>query len=161
MKSIFTDINGKSYQNTVPSGLVQPGIWNRQVENFIPQMDNSVAELISKATHPFVTKINDFICDESLYFDGHVLLVGDALFSIRSNAAVASEQAALQCLLLEKVWRGEISSEAWHREISIFGKSMVLFSRAWGGVTLGTFFQALKSTVGFLWFVLKAKLRLV
>lgn len=158
MASLFTDTDGKVHQNTIPTGLVQLEAWKHQQAAFISQMSGPVAELISKTSSPFVTKVNEVLCDQASYYDGHLVLVGDALATIRPHTALATDQAAMHSVSLAKVWRGEMTLETWGREVTVYGKRMVLQGRVVGLLGQGTSLMFLKSLLVYIWFLVKGKL---
>jgi len=158
MASLFTGTDGKVHQNTVPSGLVRLEAWKRQQAAFISQMTPPMAELISKTGSPFVTKVNEVLCSQGSYYDGHLVLVGDALATIRPHTALATDQAARHSLSLGKVWRGEMTLDTWNREATVYGKRMVLLGRVVGLLGQGTFLIVLKSLLVYIWFLVKSRL---
>ncbi|KAI0913937.1 FAD binding domain protein [Ustulina deusta] len=129
LREFFTDIHGKQHHNTVPRGLVQPAVWERVLKSKLPQMVDPFAELLGKTERPFITKINDALCTSPSFYNGHVILVGDALTTFRPHVGAATEQAARHCLAMEKVSNGEKALAAHNREVGIHAKSMWLFNR--------------------------------
>ncbi len=88
----------------MPVGLVRPEIWSKHLAAHLPSVAEPFAEVISKCKDPFVTKVNDALSEKASFYDGHVVLVGDALCTVRPHLAAATEQAAGHCLSLGKVW---------------------------------------------------------
>ncbi|KAI1418546.1 FAD binding domain protein [Hypoxylon sp. FL1857] len=158
MAEIFTDVDGNYHRNTVPRGLVQPSVWDRVRTSVRPQMATPFAELLEKTKSPFVTKINDALCTEPSFYDGHVILVGDALTAFRPHIGLATEQAALHSLTLDKVDRGEKTHDTWIREIRIYARSMFLLNRLMGEFGTGSTFSFLKAAITYLAYSIKIKL---
>ncbi|KAK4185261.1 hypothetical protein QBC35DRAFT_21179 [Podospora australis] len=132
LDQVLTDIHGYKHSNTVPSGLINPEIWKKHLANTVPSLSPTFAELLLKTENPFVTKVNDAICERATYHDGHVILVGDALSTFRPHFALATEQAAKHCLALGKVWDGETTLEQWEKEAIIWATKIRLGSRTMG-----------------------------
>ncbi|KAI0534390.1 FAD binding domain protein [Xylaria digitata] len=158
MKSVFTDTRGVLHRFTVPKGLVQPQVWSHHLQRFIEQMAPPVAELLSKST-PFVTKIDDYMSSQGSFFDGHVILVGDALAAPRPHIASATEQAAQHCLQLADVLTGKSSLQSRDQQALVEGKSALLRSRKVGLQLLGSFVSYRVAVLVEWWFHFKQKLR--
>ncbi|KAK2616080.1 hypothetical protein N8I77_002789 [Diaporthe amygdali] len=157
--AIFTDSSGRRYQRTVPQGSVDPRTWDRFRGPLVARMAAPFAELVSATTDPFVTKVSDVLCSKASFFDGHVVLVGDALATYRPHAGKATDQAASHCRELAKVWQGEKSLASWDFEACVNAKKMYLLSRLMGEFGRGTWFSFLRSIVSYLVFVVGARLR--
>ncbi|KAI0532018.1 FAD binding domain protein [Xylaria digitata] len=158
MRDFFTDIHGKQHHNTVPRGFVQPAVWERVLKSKLPQMVDPFAELLGKTEMPFVTKINDALCTSPSFYNGHVILVGDALTTFRPHVGAATEQAALHCLAMEKVSNGEKALAAHVREVGIHAKSMWLLNRIVGEFGQGSMFSFLKAVFFYIAFLVRVKL---
>ncbi|RYP93224.1 hypothetical protein DL770_000699 [Monosporascus sp. CRB-9-2] len=155
---ILTGTDGKLRKNTVSSGLVNPQVWDRVRAAVDPRMAAPFAELLGKTDQPFVTKVNDAICSAPRHCDGRVVLVGDALTTIRPHTALATEQAARHCLLLGKARKGEISMEDWDHEVCVYARRMLLLSRLVGELGQGSTWMFLKSVYRYLMFMIRLKL---
>jgi 2-polyprenyl-6-methoxyphenol hydroxylase-like FAD-dependent oxidoreductase len=108
----------------------------------------------------FVTKVNDALCATASFHDGRVLLVGDALAAFRPHFAVATEQAARQCLALGRVWQGELGGLGeWEREVTGYGERMFLASRVLGAFGLGRWWELVKGVGVFVGFLVRGRVR--
>lgn len=135
LTEVLTDISGRTHSNTVPAGLVHSEVWRQHLAARIDQMSAPVSKLISSTEKVFVTKVNDALCDQAVFCDGKVVLVGDALSTFRPHLAVATEQGAKNCLGLGRVWNGEISLQEWEQE------AMAHATKTWSvSRVLGTWF---------------------
>ncbi|KAH8896855.1 FAD binding domain-containing protein [Thozetella sp. PMI_491] len=157
MDFILTDINGTLHQNTVQANLIPPETWKQQFAGVVGQMLPPVVELISKTSQPFVTKVNDMHCKIPSFYDGRVVLVGDAMTAIRPHSAIASDHAATHCSLLSKVWRNEMSMAMWDRAVLFTGERLALQSRALGILGQGTIYSFFKALIGYIWFLVRAR----
>ena len=94
------------------------------------------AELVSKTTDPFISSVSDTITPRASFFDGKLLLVGDALTLFRPHVALSANQAAVDCLQLEKMLEGKISTKEWERKALQYGARTRLLS-----VMTGNYYQ--------------------
>ncbi|KAI1261713.1 FAD binding domain protein [Xylariaceae sp. FL1019] len=156
LKDAFTDIHGKSHRNTVPRGLVRPEVWDRVRKQ--AEVAGPFAEVLAKVRSPFVTKINDAISESSSFYDGQVVLVGDAFASFRPHAAAATEQAAFHSHSLEEVYRGEKTQADWDNEARVYSRHMVLLNRIIGDFGRGAILSLIRSLVLYILFLVWRKL---
>ena len=157
MTAIFTDVNGKLHPNTVPRGLVNPDVWTAQVARYLPEMTAPLAEVVSKTPKIFVTKVGEAQCSTPTFYDGRVVLVGDAFTGFRSHLGMASEQAARHCLQLDKVWRGEMTQKERDNEANFYAKRFILLNRMVGLTGLGLVVAVLKAIVAYTWLIIQYK----
>ncbi|KAL4921613.1 hypothetical protein BDW62DRAFT_208206 [Aspergillus aurantiobrunneus] len=151
MKQIFTDIHGKLHSNTVPQGLLNPGLWATQLARYLPQMTKPLAEVISSTSRVFVTKVGEAQCTSPTAFNGHLVLVGDAFTGFRSHLGKASEQAAQHALQIDRVWHGEISQQERNREAVFYVKRLVLLNRLMGFTGLGWVWAVVETGLAYIW----------
>jgi hypothetical protein len=158
MASVFTDVDGKVHPNTVAQGLLNPDVWAGQLARFLPQMTAPLAEVVTKTPRPFVTKVGEAQCSTASFYNGHVVLVGDAFTGFRSHLGMASEQAARHCLQMDKVWRGVMTQEERDQEAAFYAKRFLLLNRMVGLTGLGLVLTVLKTAVSYVWLMIKYKL---
>ena len=157
MADIFTDTNGKTHLNTVSQGLVKPDLWGRQKDRYLEQMILPLAEIIDKTPRPFISKVADLDGTDhpSSFFDGRLVLVGDAYNAFRPHLGMASEQAARHCWQMDRVWRGEITQEKRDREAALYAKRFILLNRFVGLMGMELWFQLLRTVISYVWLMLK------
>lgn len=160
MTAIFTDIHGKLHPNTVPQGLVNPDIWSQQIANYLPQMISPLAEVVTKTPRVFVTKVGEAQTGTTTFYNGHLVLVGDAFTGFRSHLGMASEQAARHCLQMDKVWKGEMMQAEREEEATFYADRYILLNRLIGFTGLGLIFALLQTMVLYLWLVAKHRVGL-
>lgn len=160
LDEVLTDANGVVHGNTVPAGLVRPEVWRRHLAGALPRMARPFADLLAATRDPFVTKVNDALCEAArpVFRDGRVVLVGDALAAFRPHLAIATEQAARHCLALGRVWEGGLPLDRWGREARAHGKSMWLASRVLGAFGLGRWWELLMVACVYVAFLVRLKL---
>ena len=160
MTSIFTDVHGDVHSNTVPQGLVNPKVWARQVARFLPQMIEPLAEIVTKTPRPFVTKVGEAQCSTASFYDGRLVLVGDAFTGFRSHLGMASEQAARHVVQMDKVWRGQMTQQERDQEAILYARRFTLLNRMIGLTGLGLVWAVLKTAVAYIWLMIDHKLDL-
>ena len=128
----MTDATGKKHRNTLPIGKMSPTVWNKQKDIASKTLPSAFAELIHKTTQPFITIVSDIASTQASFFDGRLLLVGDALVPFRPHVACSTNQAALNALLLEKMLNGDINLAQWERQVLNYAHATRLRSITWG-----------------------------
>ena len=128
----MTDVTGKRHHNTLPIGKMNPKVWNRQRAIAEETLPAPFAELINKTTQPFITTVTDIVSSQASFFNGKLLLVGDALVPFRPHVACSTNQAALDALLLEMMLRGDIDLAQWERRVMEYAHLTRLRSITWG-----------------------------
>jgi hypothetical protein len=161
MAAIFTDINGKLHSNTVPQGLVNPKVWGAQVARYLPQMTAPLADVISNTPNPFITKVGEAQCRAASFYDGHLMLIGDAFTGYRSHLGMASEQAARHCLAVEKVMSGHLSPEQYHREAVFYADRFILLNRCIGLSGMGWLSSLVWTALSYAWLMVSYRTGLV
>ncbi|KAE8389870.1 hypothetical protein BDV23DRAFT_172739 [Aspergillus alliaceus] len=161
MAAIFTDVHGKLHPNTVPHGQINPNIWSKQIARYVSQMTPPLAEIVTKTPRPFVTKVGEAEATRSSFYDGRLILVGDAFTGFRSHLGMASEQAARHCLQMNRVWRGEITQEQRDREATLYARRFLLLNRMIGLTGLGLVWGVCRTGVAYVWLMVQHKLSLV
>jgi len=157
MREIFTDREGRLHRNTVPQGLVQPRAWSRQLERYRMKMVLPMAEVISKTANPFVTKVGEVVSGASSFYDGHLVLMGDAYTTYRTHLGMASEQSAWHIMQMDKVWREEGTMEEHDKTLALYSKKFILLNRAMGYLGLGMMGPLTKTLAALLWLLAKEK----
>lgn len=128
----MTDCDGHRHANMVPIGKVAEDVWAKQRTHGKSVLARPFAELLENTRQPFISAISDSIAPRASFFDGKLLLVGDAFALFRPHIALSTNQAALHCILLEKVLKGEMSLSEWEREVIQYGRKTRLLSIAFG-----------------------------
>ena len=131
----MTDSDGHHHHNTLPPGKMRSDIWSKQKTYAESALARPFAELVSKTTEPFISSVSDAITHRASFFDGKLLLVGDALTLFRPHVALSANQAAVDCLQLEKTLSGKISIKQWERKALQYGARTRLLSIMTGNYT--------------------------
>lgn len=113
---------------TVLTSLVQPHVWDRQKQRSTEILPPQFAEIVSKTDKPFVQAITDVEpppkeTKVGRLLNGKAALVGDALAGFRPHTAASTSQAAFDALLLERVFAGELSWNAYEAQVLGFAQT--------------------------------------
>lgn len=65
------------------------------------------AELVELTERPFIQAIGDVFSSQTVFYDGQVILVGDAVAGFRPHTAASTSQAAFHALELDKYLRAD------------------------------------------------------
>ena len=120
LTELMTDVDGFEHRISIPAGKVRPELWAQQQKIarilFIPPY----LEVIEKIASPFVHLVTDFCTPQASFVNGKVLLVGDASALLRPHVAFSTNQAAFQCMMVEKLVKGETTLKQWDWQITRF-----------------------------------------
>lgn len=125
----LTDMDGNFHHNSVPAGKLDPKVWAQQCAHGETMLDPAYLELVKATRQPFVSTIRESYSPRLAFLSNKLLLVGDGSNLMRPTAGMSMNNAAIQCLLMKKVFKGEITIEQWQQQCLATGWSLVLFSR--------------------------------
>jgi len=111
----MTDGEKKHHRYTIPISKIAPKVWEHQKALARKNLSPLFAELITKVKRPFIQVITDLISPYAVFFQGKVLLVGDALAILRPSSALGRNQAARSAMNLVAVLEGAMSFEEWEK----------------------------------------------
>ena len=112
----MTDRNGKRHHWTMPRGLMRDTVWSAQQEIAARTLSPAVAELAAHISDPLLQVISVCHSPQAAFYEGRVLLVGDALSQLRPHSGKGIQQAAAHCVQVERLVRGEIGVTEWETE---------------------------------------------
>lgn len=135
LKENMTDVDGHRHRNTLPAGKIRPEVWAKLKAHAAEVLEPSFLELINKTTEPFISTVRDCASPRASFFDGRLLLVGEALTLMRPHTGMSFSHAAVNCLLLQ-VFEGEISLADWEKEVLQYAERTRLQS-----MVMGNYFQ--------------------
>ena len=121
---LMTDVEGRLHHFTLPAGKMQPQIWEQQRRYAGEILPPQFAELVAKTKQPFVQAIADVLSPTNVFFEGKVLLVGDAVAGFRPHSAASTNQAAFDAQLLGRLLEGKLTLEEWERETMDYARYM-------------------------------------
>jgi len=123
-RDLMTDVNGKLNTTTLHAGKMRPEVWQQQKDYARRVLPPQFADLVCETKEPFVQAITDSISNENIFADGKVLAVGDAVAGFRPHTAASTSQAAYHALLLEKVFKNDMSWGEWQDEVLNYARRM-------------------------------------
>ena len=132
LTDILTDTDGHLHQHSVPVGRLRTEVWARQKAVAQKTLPRPFLEVLEKITAPFVTVVSDTSAPRASFFEGKVLLVGDALTLFRPHIALSTNQGAFQSLLLRTVLEGQLTMEDWEAQVMQYARRGRLRSISWG-----------------------------
>ena len=130
------DVNGYTHRNTLPAGNTKPETWQKQKNHASWVLNPPFLKLVNKTAEPFISTVNDCASTKASFLDGKLLLVSEALTLLRPHTSMSFNQAAVNCLLLQRALKGEMSMMQWEREVLRYAEKNRLLS-----VCVGSYFQ--------------------
>ncbi|KAI9876341.1 MAG: hypothetical protein M1830_006738 [Pleopsidium flavum] len=121
---LMTDSHGKRHHNTLPIGGMRKEIWEQQQDYAKKILPPQFAEIVTKTQQPFIQAITDVLSPKNSFFDGKVLLIGDAVAGFRPHTAASTSQAAFDAQKLDEMVRGDISRVEWERNTMEYARHM-------------------------------------
>lgn len=117
LKKILTDRDGISHKYSLGVGKMDPEIKQEQRNKVTAILPPQFCEVFQKIELPFIQAVTDNLTTKSVFMNGKVLLIGDAVAGLRPHTGAGTAQAALHALLLKKVFDGEdgMSIEEWEK----------------------------------------------
>lgn len=123
----------------LPTGKMAPHVWKAQIELGLRILPLPFREVIEKIEQPFISACYTTPAIQVLFFDGHVLLLGDALSQFAPNAGQSTNQGARNALALKKVLHGEMTLAQWERESLSYAHVTRPASLSWGSGYLSSY----------------------
>ncbi|KAK3390008.1 monooxygenase [Podospora didyma] len=115
LDEILTDFNGRRHRITVPPGQIDPKAWKRQQAIARERLPPQLAEVVCKASRPFVQAVTDVISPANEFLGGKVVLIGDALASFRPHTVASTSQAAFNAMVYADYVEGKVDKNEWKR----------------------------------------------
>ena len=107
-KDLMTDSDGKTHHVTLPIGKMREDILEQQRHYAKKVLPPQFAEIVCGTKQPFIQAITDVISPRNSFFDGKLLLIGDAVAGFRPHTAASTSQAAFDAQKLHELMNGEI-----------------------------------------------------
>lgn len=123
-EELMTDTDGHKHHYTLPAGKMRPAVLEKQKHHASAVLPPRFAELVRKTTHPFIQAITDVISPRAAYFDGRLLLIGDAVAGFRPHTAASTSQAAFDAMMLGEMVRGEMTLIEWTENVMGYARGM-------------------------------------
>lgn len=124
LEGLMTGTDDKRHPITLPVGKMRPEILNRQRAHAKKILPPQFAEIVCDTQQPFIQAITDVIATQNSFFDGKVLLIGDAVAGFRPHTAASTSQAAYDAQLLYDYMKGEMDREEWEKRTMEYARDM-------------------------------------
>jgi 2-polyprenyl-6-methoxyphenol hydroxylase-like FAD-dependent oxidoreductase len=124
LEELMTDIHGRRHAITLPVGTMNPDVWSKQKAQASKVLPPQYAEVVHKTEQPFIQAVTDVISPQNSFFDGKVLLVGDALAGFRPHTAASTSQAAFDALRMGEWFGGEIDKKTYDTRVLEYAKEL-------------------------------------
>ncbi|KAH7396874.1 hypothetical protein DE146DRAFT_657993 [Phaeosphaeria sp. MPI-PUGE-AT-0046c] len=136
-RDTMTDMAGRQHRVTVPRDAVSTAAWASRVLRARKVLPSPWQEMVVTSESPFVTAITGFESEKAVFFEGKLLLAGDALTQFRPHLGSSCNLPALQALKLIDVLAGKLPISKWENEIVSYSKEFAARSIAAGqfGIT--------------------------
>jgi len=121
-EELMTDSNGEKHRITLPPGKMQSKVWDKYKEVARNRLPPQFAEVICKTKYPFAQAITDVISPRNSFFDGKVLLIGDALAGFRPHTVASTSQAAFDAMVLADMVAGKITHDDFVQQTIQFAR---------------------------------------
>lgn len=117
LKKILTDSAGVTHTCSLGIGKSDPNVKQEQIKAAKAILPPPLAEVFQKVEHPFIQAVTDNLALKSAFMGGKLFLVGDTLAGLRTHTAAGTAQAAMNALLLKKVFENDrgMSIEEWEK----------------------------------------------
>ncbi|KAI1751517.1 hypothetical protein F4782DRAFT_187079 [Xylaria castorea] len=122
LEEIMTDCNGRRRPITMPPGMTDPKAWEKQRKLARERLPPQFAEIVCGTKKPFVQAVTDVLSPEHEYWDGKVILIGDALAGFRPHTVASTSQAAFDAMIFADYIDGKVSREEWKRQTLGFAR---------------------------------------
>lgn len=128
----MTDNKGIQHNVTVPASSLRSDVWQAQLlrrKESLPALWNAI---FSNSNVPLLTAIRSFDNSVASFYNGKVLLVGEAYTQIRPHLGASCDIAALQALVLAQVLNEGKAIGEWESEVAEYASKMSIASQATG-----------------------------
>lgn len=122
LKEIMTDRNGRRRAITMPPGMTDFQAWEKQRTLARERLPPQFAEVVCGTQRPFVQAVTDVLSPEHEYWNGKVVLIGDALAGFRPHTVASTSQAAFDAMIFADYIDGKVSREEWKRQTLGFAR---------------------------------------
>ncbi|KAF1968446.1 FAD/NAD(P)-binding domain-containing protein [Bimuria novae-zelandiae CBS 107.79] len=124
LAKLMTDIEGVRHRITIPPGKTDPEAWEKQREIAKEKLPPQFAEIVRATKKPFVQAVTDVISSTNEFFDGQVILLGDALAGFRPHTVASTSQAAFDAMILADRLRGDVTKKEWKKQTMAYARTI-------------------------------------
>jgi hypothetical protein len=131
----MTDTNGVRHNHTVTAGLLNPRSWEAQLarrRDVITPLWQRMFAISTAHKLPLLTAIRSFDNTTSSFFDGKLLLAGEAFIQIRPHLGASCSIPGLQALSLVQALKGEKTRDDADGEVAAYAIKQAIGSKMTG-----------------------------
>ncbi|KAF2026914.1 hypothetical protein EK21DRAFT_102878 [Setomelanomma holmii] len=115
-RELMTDAEGQYHRITMPPGKTDPQAWKKQRKIASERLPPQFAEIVCGTKKPFVQAITDVLSPTNEFFNGRVILVGDALSGFRPHTVASTSQACFDAIILADMIEGKVGRKEWKKQ---------------------------------------------
>lgn len=138
LESLLTDKGGKKHAFSIGHGQLRQEEIDKVKDKARHDLPSTHAEVVAKTAEPFVQVVTDSLANEVSFFNGKVILIGDAVGGQRPHTASAFWQCAYHALLLRQFVVGDTPLKDCARQIQAFSTILVEVGKQLGIYTQKT-----------------------
>ncbi|KAL5373679.1 hypothetical protein DPSP01_012541 [Paraphaeosphaeria sporulosa] len=124
LAELMTDVEGVRHRITMPPGKTDPKAWEKQRVIASERLPPQFAEIVRATKKPFVQAVTDVISPTNEFFNGRVILLGDALAGFRPHTVASTSQAAFDAMILADYLRGNIDRKEWRKQTMGYARTI-------------------------------------
>jgi hypothetical protein len=131
----MTDINGKRHNLTVPADYLNPESWKTQLSRRRDALSPLWQGLFAQSTAnglPLLNAVRSVKNTSASFFDGKVMLAGEALIQVRPHLGASCSIPALQAMNLADVLEGKKNPKDAEQEVTAYATEQYTGSEATG-----------------------------
>ncbi|KAL6152611.1 hypothetical protein ACJQWK_04564 [Exserohilum turcicum] len=128
----MTDVNGVCHNSTVPSDLLRQEVWDAQIKRRQSALSPLWQRIFQQSRPPLLTAVRAFDNTRASFFNGKLLLVGEAFTQIRPHLGASCDIAAVSALHLPRVLSGEMPMRELETKVAKHAMEKAIGSKATG-----------------------------
>ena len=105
---LMRDSDGTSHRVTLPIGKIRKEVLEQQRQHAKNVLPPQFADIVCDTKQPFIQAITDVFSPRNSFFNGKLLLIGDAVAGFRPHTAASTSQAAFDAQKLYELMNGDI-----------------------------------------------------
>jgi len=109
---------------------MQPQVWAKKQESV--DLSKPFAELLQETTDPSISATRKYPAGRSIFYDGRIILVGDAFCLFCPHVGSSTNQAAKHALGLAEVFSGKYPLGEWESQSLAYATKTSALSNFFG-----------------------------
>ncbi|KAH8699335.1 hypothetical protein GQ44DRAFT_83540 [Phaeosphaeriaceae sp. PMI808] len=118
LENIMTDIHNSTHRRIVTPDLLQPRVWQNQLDKAKDDIPSWMQTLLRRGETPLVTKVTYFDGMQGSFHGGKLFLVGEAFHQIRPHSGASADTAAMQATWMRDMFsEQEFGPKYWDEQV--------------------------------------------